>query len=384
MIKVDLKTYSTLLPENAMDKENKFKKINYSSIKLDPENPRLPSSFKREKKEEKDLINWMLLEAATVELMYAIGQNGYFIGEQLLVVEDEDNSENYIVIEGNRRLAAVKLLNDPGLASVKKSAIGEVIENTKERPKNIPCLIFDDKSEILKYLGFRHITGIKSWKLLQKASYLYDVYKNEFDDENFTIKCRNIAKNIGSSSNYVRRLITAYDIFKKIEDEGFYSIPGLDDTKFYLNYLVDSLNKDNIKKFIGVNINSNNPLEGLNQGNLKELVFWWFEKTEGVPRVIGDSSGLRKLDQILGNENAIKALRNGKSIDEAVELTKDIDSIFKSHVIKSLEKLESADNISHKVGNFYSNLYEDLKIIRKLTLKIKQSKDEIEESKDEF
>lgn len=366
------------------NKKDKFRKIRYSKIKLDPENPRLPGSFRKGTKTEKDLINWMLLEAATVELMYAIGQNGYFIGEQLLVVEDKDNPENYVVIEGNRRLTAVKLLNEPELATVKKAAIGEVLENTDERPQEIPCLVFDDKNEILKYLGFRHITGIKSWKLLQKASYLYEVYHSEFDNKNFIQKCRNIAKNIGSSSNYVRRLITAFNIFKKIEDEGFYSISGLDDTKFHLNYLVDALNKKNIKSHIGVNTNSNNPLEGLNKKHLKEIIFWWFEKSEGVPRVIGDSNGLKKLDLILGNEKALEAFRDGKSLDDAVELTKDIDLIFKSEIIKSLERLENADNLAHKVGDFYSNLYEDLKMIRKLALKIKEYKDQIEGSQDEF
>jgi len=366
------------------NKEDKFRKINYSKIKLDSGNPRLPESFKKGNKEEKDLINWMLLEAATIELMYAIGQNGYFIGEQLLVVEDKESPDSYIVIEGNRRLTAVKLLNKPELATVKKVAINEVIENTDERPQEIPCLVFDDKNEILKYLGFRHITGIKSWKLLQKASYLYDVYHEEFNDKNFVSSCKNIAKNIGSSSNYVRRLITAFKIFKKVEDEGFYSIPGLDDTKFHLNYLVDSLNKNNIKTHLGINLNSNKPLENLKEEELKELINWWFEKTEGVSRLIGDSEGLKKLDLVLGNEKAIEAFRDGKSIHDAVEFTQDIDSIFRTEVIKSLERLENADKLAHKVQEFYTNLYEDLKMIRKLTLKIKDYKDQIEDSKDEF
>ncbi|MGM0636555.1 MAG: hypothetical protein ACQESK_10860 [Bacteroidota bacterium] len=364
--------------------ENKFRNINYSKIKLDPENPRLPGSFRKGNKKEKDLINWMLLEAATIELMYAIGQNGYFIGEQLLVVEDETDSGKFIVIEGNRRLTAVKLLNKPELADVKKSAISEVLENTNERPQEIPCLIFKEKDEILKYLGFRHITGIKSWKLLQKASYLYDVNKDEFDDNNFISKCRDIAKNIGSSSNYVRRLITAYKIYKRIEDEGFYSISGLNDSDFHLNYLVDSLNKQNIKNHIGVNINSNKPLQNLKDENLRELIFWWFKKDEGVPRIIGDSKGLKKLDIVLGDKEATDAFRNGKSIDDAIELTQDIDSIFRTEIIKSIERLENADKLVHKVDRFYSTLYEDLKMIRKIALKIKEYKDQIEGNKDEF
>ncbi len=40
--------------------------------------------------------------------MLSIGQQGYFPGEPLLAVK---SNGNYIVVEGNRRLAAVKLLN---------------------------------------------------------------------------------------------------------------------------------------------------------------------------------------------------------------------------------------------------------------------------------
>jgi hypothetical protein len=48
----------------------------------------------------------MLLDASLIELMLAIGENGYFPGEQLLVVFDPSDSK-YRVVEGNRRLSPV-------------------------------------------------------------------------------------------------------------------------------------------------------------------------------------------------------------------------------------------------------------------------------------
>src|SRR5690606_11897920 len=140
-------------------------------------NPRLPKS--KHGKSEKAVIEFMLLEAATLELMLAIAENDFFAGELLLVVEDKADPGKYIVVEGNRRLTAVKLLNNPDLTSVKKIATKEIAGGAKFKPLELPCLVFEDKNKILKYLGFRHITGIKSWRLLEKARYLYDLRNSD-------------------------------------------------------------------------------------------------------------------------------------------------------------------------------------------------------------
>jgi hypothetical protein len=72
-------------------------------------------------------LEWLLDEERVVELMIAIGEKGYFPGEILLVVENEATKERpkrdkvYTVVEGNRRLAAVKLLRDPSLGDVPRT-----------------------------------------------------------------------------------------------------------------------------------------------------------------------------------------------------------------------------------------------------------------------
>lgn len=60
---------------------------------------------------EENIIKYLLLDAATVELMQAIAENGFFVGEQLFVIKYRD--EKFKVIKGNRRLIAVKLLQNP-------------------------------------------------------------------------------------------------------------------------------------------------------------------------------------------------------------------------------------------------------------------------------
>ena len=360
-----------------------FRNIKVEDLKLDLMNPRLPKS--KQGKDEKTVIEYMLLEAATLELMMAIGQNDYFAGEQLLVIPHEKEADKFIVVEGNRRLTSAKLLNTPGIATVKKESVNKIYDEAIYKPNEIPCLIFKQKEEILKYLGFRHITGIKSWRLLEKARYLADLKNSQFDNVNFLQACRDIAKMIGSSSSYIRRLLTGFELYKKVEDEAFYDIENLNDTRFHLNYFVDALNKENIRKFLNVDFNIENPVDSLNNDNLKLITRWWFEKTEGQSRVIGDSEGLKMLDAVIANPTSLSAFKdNGATIEDAYDLTGEIDLLFRKEIERAFSSLEKADAYSNRVESFYSNLSQDIRRIRDVALKIRNYQNQKENQEDDF
>lgn len=306
-----------------------YRKIPYENLVLDKENPRIPKS-KRNNIGETEIIDFMVLEAATLELMIAIGENGFFAGEQLLVVENED--EKYTVVEGNRRLTAVKLLHEPNLATVQTRKITRIIDEIKlPPPTEIPCLIFNSKEVILKYLGFRHITGVKSWRLLEKARYLYGIKERNFPDEGFYSACRSIAKMIGSRRDYVAKVLVGFELFRVIEDEAFYGIRDLDDTRFYFNYLKDSLNYSNIQKFWGMSVveEKENPISELNYAHLKESIHWFFEKNDqNKTRVLCDSKGLKMLNAVVGNDYALMKFRQGISLEVASELPSKPQTLF--------------------------------------------------------
>jgi hypothetical protein len=223
-----------------------YKKIGLTELKLDSYNPRLPKSMHG--KSDKEIISYMLLDASLIELMLAIGENDFFPGEQLLVVKDTDGL--FKVIEGNRRLSAVMLLNNPSLATVQISKVSKVIEETDFRPTEIPCLVFNEENDIHNYLGYRHITGIKEWKLLEKSRYLSELKTSSFRDLKLQDAAREIAKVIGSRKDYVQRILIGFEVYKILEEEDFFRIRDLNDTTFYFNYIADSLNKSNISKFL--------------------------------------------------------------------------------------------------------------------------------------
>jgi hypothetical protein len=353
------------------------KQIEYNKLILDDCNPRLPKSLHN--KQENEIIDYLLLEASTLELMQAIGENDFFIGEQLLVVKIEN--DKYKVIEGNRRLASIKLLHNYKLASVKKTLVKQVYDEAKFRPTLIPCLLFPTEDSIRKYLGFRHITGIKAWGLSEKARYLSDLSHSFSSSKSIDEISRELAKVIGSKREYVKRLLVGFNIYKYIEDEGFFSIRDLDDTTFFVGYISDSLSRSGICAFLGVNLSLENPLVNLNKENVKKLTHWFFEKNDqNKTRLKGKSEDLNTLNSILSNEKSYNAFDvEGWELSKAYELTKEYSDIVENAIKKALENLELADSLAHKAKFFYVSIVDDLDDIRKIALKIKRFKEEYED-----
>lgn len=363
--------------------DQKFEKIGIENLQLDSRNPRLPKS--KQGRGDDIIIEYLLLEAATLELMESIGENDFFVGEMLLVTPNESEKGKFIVIEGNRRLTAVLLLNNPELAKVKKLAIKDVVESAKYKPTELPCLVFKHRNDIQQYLGFVHITGKKAWRILEKARYLSAIRNSDkFKNLSLTTASKEIARIIGSRSPYVRKMLVSYSLYEIVEDEKFYQIGGLSDSTFFLNYFTDGLQRENIRAYMNVDMDSDTPIANLNLSHLKDLVFWWFQKTEGTSRVLGDSDGMTKLNKILGNEMALEAFRKGVTIETAYELTNDIDIQFEKKIKDALNSIEQADGFANKVQSFYSGLYEDLKSIRKVAAKINDFRIRTEQNGDEF
>lgn len=121
----------------------------------------------------------------------------------------------------------------------------------------------------------------------------------------------------------------------------------------------------------------------LNKENVKLLTKWFYEKFELdgkiQTRLKGKSGDLNDLNTILGNDNARKAfILDGYTLDKAVSLADDLELIFQNSIRTSLLNLENADRLTQSLKSFYSSLEDDLLLIRKLTAKIKNAKEEFE------
>lgn len=131
--------------------------IKLNNLKFDAQNPRLPMRLQGVTDENK-VIDYMVKYGNVTELMLSIGETGYSEAEPLLVVKE--GTDKYIVVEGNRRLAALKLLNDSELTKVRIQSINSVVSGAKYIPEEVPCIVYASREDVLDYLGYRHITGV--------------------------------------------------------------------------------------------------------------------------------------------------------------------------------------------------------------------------------
>lgn len=356
--------------------------ISVDDLELDKNNPRLPNYMRG--KSESEIIDYMILEESTLELMQAIGEKGFFPGEQLLVVA---KGNKFIVVEGNRRLTAVKLLNNPDIATAQSTIVKKI---EKEAPfKNIqslPCMVFEKEEDIHDYLGYRHVTGIQSWNLRQKAQYLTYLKEKNFPNLSIDEASNEIRKMIGSKSDYVKRVLVGFMVFQKIKDNKFFNIKNLnDDGGFYFSYIADSLRQPNIVSYLEIQMDDDNPISKLNIDHLKNWTTWLYAPIEYRGRITtrlkGKSQDLNQLNAILGNEEAKKQfIVNDATLSEAFTYTEDFDKTFKNAIEYALQEIERADKLKIKIKSFYSSIEDDLRSIIQTARAIKATKDELEKT----
>ena len=76
-----------------------------SSLRLDPENPRIPETHRTKDTAELATLLEMGFEAYPVA--QSIAELGFFNAEPLIVIPNPDETDACIVVEGNRRLTAL-------------------------------------------------------------------------------------------------------------------------------------------------------------------------------------------------------------------------------------------------------------------------------------
>lgn len=260
--------------------------VDVSNLQFDLESPRLTI----EVKDEVEMLEWLLDVGAVRELMMAIGYRSYFTGEPLLVVED--GVDDYIVVDGNQRLAALKLLCEPGLCNWK--SVFTIAAKATYKPEKIPCLVFPDRQIIIDHMGYGHISGSHGWSVLSKAQYL----------EQSQIDISGSARSVGVRKSYVDRLLTALAFYREIVEASFYHIEGLDERTFSFGLLVHASDYYNIAEVMG------------EDGGLKKITEWFYLKQGGMRR-ISSSERLKELDDVLNSNLARSRFEEGCSLREA-------------------------------------------------------------------
>lgn len=137
--------------------EAEYTKVPVEDLKFDPENPRFGGEAKR--KDQDQIRKYIEGQPHyALDLVGSIVENGFLPYEPLIVRREGDK---FVVIEGNRRLAAVlSVLSEPQ---------GKYPPEVTAPLRNIPVLVFPEgphhgESEAeLRYLGVKHLFAFRDW-----------------------------------------------------------------------------------------------------------------------------------------------------------------------------------------------------------------------------
>lgn len=191
-----------------------------------------------------------------------IAQNGLNPGELLYVVKKD---EKYIVLEGNRRVTAMKLINDPQLIKNNeqtKTFFQDLKSNYEQKlPPRMRCVIFNNEKDAehwikLKHTGENNGIGPVSWNSIQQERFQYQrtgkksklLLISEFmDNNNISTKKPTIIEKL-ISTLYVREKIGIN--FKK---EELVLVRGSGDEKNTVNNLKKVIEKIDATDFSPLN-----------------------------------------------------------------------------------------------------------------------------------
>lgn len=353
--------------------ERSVQNVALENLILDPKNPRLPPNVQNGK--EEDFFEYLMKSADVLELMGSISSRGYFSGEPILVTKEDAPEGRYIVVEGNCRLTACKLLNNPGLAVKRKKSVAEIAEQAIYTVNELPCVVYKTRDEILDYLGYRHIKGAHSWDSLQKARYLDQLkirYTSEYKGQELY---KHLANSIGSGkrTDYVAQLLSTLNLYNQIDDNDFFDT-GLNEGDINFSVLSTSLSYKPICKYLGLENSKDIEGHNLDIKRLENLTKWLFEKNkEGITR-LGESRNLRSLSAVVEHEEALEQFIKGESLDEAKNWTTLPRENFIISVQESKAALRRALAVIHRVPK---TSYDDIAELKEVGQLLKGLADQV-------
>ena len=286
--------------------------VEISKLKLDAENPRLPETKKGGSQIELAITLDMGFDAFTVAELMA--SHGYFASEPMIVIPDQANEGFFIVVEGNRRLTAVKGLTDPTVRAefLEPEKWNEIAKKSPLKLSDkLPVVVAKDRLSVAPVIGTKHIGGILQWKPYPQARYIADLV------DKHGLKTEDVAAMIGMPKNTVADLYREQAIAAQAKEMGIET--GNLESAFSLLTVAMKIAK--IREHVGAPTGTSlkpgtKPIPEEKKDELRETLRYIFG-ADGTEPVINDSRQISSLANCIAHPDGLKALREGKTLEEA-------------------------------------------------------------------
>lgn len=152
-----------------------------ASLHLDTKNPRLGREVTASAPRE--IIQYLFEHDKAMDVVQSIATRGFFPNEPLLAVRENGR---LVVVEGNRRLAALKVLKEPGLLEGPKQRQAERWSRqiAAQAIDNVPVTIAPNRRATDRLIAGRHIgTPVLPWEAENRASFILEKLEEGYDNE---------------------------------------------------------------------------------------------------------------------------------------------------------------------------------------------------------
>lgn len=313
-----------------------------ADLYLDPANPRLADEGLSIDQQD-EILRWLWRNKSVNELVDSILANGFWQHEELFATEEEGR---FVVVEGNRRLAAVKILSDPGLRDRLGIALAELpSEEVLETIRQLP-VIHATREQLWGFVGFKHVNGPQAWDSIAKAEYVFRVRRD------FGRTLAEIASGIGDRHDTVARLYRGYVVLRQAQDQFDFDTTDTQHRRFPFSHLWTALGYVSIRKYLGVDpeaLENENPIPEDRLPQLSNLMRWLFgSQSQGIEATVRrQNPDLRHLAQALEKQKGIDLLEGGRPLSVALDA-----SLGDAHLFRAA--LTSADDSAREAMRFVS------------------------------
>ena len=295
--------------------------VSVDRLHLDKHNPRLFGHDPETSDEA--IIGQLYRREALDELLQSIAVNGYLDIEPLIVLAN--GSDSLTVLEGNRRLATIRLFRDPSLKDRIAETGGPRI-NVPELPaqffatvERVSVYRVGDREEARPFIGFKHINGAAKWDPYAKARFATHWH------ETTGVSLDEIAERVGDKHDTVKRMVAGVYLIDQARSEGLYNIEDRATSRFSFSHLYSALPRADYLAYLGLTGSWSsfdpqpNPVPPSHFLQLRHVLVWIYgSKIDDLePVVRAQNPDIKRLGEVIANEEAREVLLVNRDLDEA-------------------------------------------------------------------
>jgi hypothetical protein len=323
-------------------------RVDTDLLQLDSHNPRLIIS-ESDARNDEAIIRELHDEGELGELLQSISANGYLDFEPLVVTQKK-GAKHLTVLEGNRRLAALRILTDSKLATKLSISAPEVRPEFKDTLKAVRVIRVLNRLEARPFIAFKHINGPHRWESYAKAKFAADWYATEKGKGKGGITLTEISDRIGDNHDTIKRMVAAIYVLDQAKEKKLFSVGDRDTKRFPFSHLYTALSRSEYMNYLGLDDGwtrfdpKPNPISKHNLPKLGEVLSWIFgsKKDSERPVIHSQNPDIRRLGIVLTNPAAVHVLREQRDLDKAFAQATPPEEKLSSSLVRSLSDLQEA------------------------------------------